>query len=94
MNAEQAKKLTKDNLTGPVIEPLLEAIYKQIEAAAKAGRYSIVKPWSGIRMVYPTTDQQNAVWAHLRREGYTVTRHPDPDPGHPASSTYDEISWG
>ena len=94
MKADEAKKLTQENLKGPVIEPLLDGIYRQIEAAAKKGRSSITHPCRDKRMPYPSSDEQEAVWTHLRAEGYKVTHHADPAPGHPASSAYDEISWG
>lgn len=29
----------------------------------------------------------------LRNEGIKVTEHPNPDPGHPCSSAYTELSW-
>lgn len=94
MNAKEARELAEKNLKGPVIKPLLDALYEQIRHAAENGRKSITRPWSGLRIAYPTPDQQVAVWMHLISvDGYTVEHHPDPDPGHPCSSAYTEISW-
>jgi hypothetical protein len=94
MNAKEARELSEKNLTRPVIKPLLDAIYDKISEAAKAGRKSITHPWRGLRTLYPTPDQQQAVWKHLTEvDGYEVKHHDDPDPGHPCSSSYTEIRW-
>lgn len=95
MNAKEARELTEKNLNGPVIKPLLEAVYEKIQQAAAAGRKSITHPWYGLRVTYPTPEQQEAVWKHLIGvDGYNVQHHPNPDPGDPRSSSYTEISWG
>lgn len=94
MNAKEARELSEKNLAGPVIEPLLNAIYEKIKTAATAGRKSLAHPWDGLRMSYPTPEQQAAVWRHLTGvEGYEVKHHPNPDPGDPRSCAYTEISW-
>lgn len=93
MNAETAKKLTQSNLKGPVIKPYLDYIYQKIESAAKEGRDSVSHPFHGIRGTWPSSAAQEAIWQELRSNGYKVRHVPNPDPGHPASSDYDEISW-
>jgi len=76
MNAQEARELTEKNLSGPVIKPLLDAIYAKIKQAAVVGRKSITHPWRGLRMTYPTPEQQNAVWRHLSVvDGYNVKHH-------------------
>ena len=92
MKATEARKLTEENLKGPVIEPYLRIVHTKIKEAANKGKSSITHPWAGIRGVYPSSDEQEAIWTSLRSDGYKVERHPDPDPGHPASAPYDSIS--
>jgi len=94
MNAYEARELTQENLKGPVIEPILKEVHEKIEEAAKEGKSSITHPFHGSRGMYPSTNEQEAVWDHLRSEGYKVKHHPNPDPGDPRSNDYDEISWG
>lgn len=95
MNAKHARELAETNLKSPVIEPLLEVIYKRIEEAATKGRMSITHPFHGLRIMYPSHEQQEAVWAHLSAvDGYKVKHHLDPDPGDPRGGAYTEISWG
>jgi hypothetical protein len=36
MNAREARELSEKNLTGVVVKPLLEAVYKRIKEAATA----------------------------------------------------------
>lgn len=93
MNASDAKKLTDQNLKSVVIKPFLDHIYSRVEEAAKKGDSSICHPFHGIRGTWPSSAAQEAIWHQLRLNGYKVTHHPDPDPGHPGSSPYDEISW-
>lgn len=94
MNAEEARVITKKSLSGEVIKPLLDAVYAKIQRACVEGRSSITHPWQGMVLKYPTLIQQEAVYKHLSHvDGYTVTQHPNPDPGDPRSSSYTEISW-
>lgn len=93
MNASEARALTARNLTGPVIEPFLRHVHRRIEEAAAKGQSSISHPLQGSGPVWPSSAAVEALWAALRKEGYTVRHHEDPDPGHPASGPYDEVSW-
>jgi hypothetical protein len=95
MNAKEARELSEKNLGGPVIQPLLDAIYEKIRKAANEGRRSIFHPLCDMMISYPSLEQQEAVWKHLSFvDGYRVKHHPNPDPGYPGSSSYTEISWG
>ncbi len=95
MDAKQARELAEANLKGPVIEPILEVIYKRIKEAATKGHMAITHPFQGLRMMYPSPQQQEAVWEHLSAQGYKVKHHPDPDPGDlRGGGAYTEISWG
>lgn len=92
MNAEEARKLTATQLKGPVTAHLMEIVYDKIKAAAEAGRDSITEPFHGLRT--PVSHlQAESVWSQLRQAGYKVDHRPDPDPGHPCSHPYTEISW-
>ncbi len=94
MKASEALKITEEAINTPLyIEQWLKQIYRSIELAAKAGKRSIVHPFTGVRMTYPTTEQARAIWIHLQNDGYKITHHPDPDPGHPASAPYTSIEW-
>lgn len=94
MNAKEAREIAETHLHGPAIEPYLEMIHGKIKVAAEAGKMSIVHPFQGVRLAYPSVQQQGAIWGALSIEGYTVKHHADPDPGDPRSSSYTEISWG
>jgi hypothetical protein len=92
MNAQQARKLTNTTLRGEMLAPLIAHVYKRIELSAKSGQSSLCHPFQGYQP-YPRLELQEALWNALRTDGYTVKHHPDPDPGHPASAPYDEVSW-
>jgi len=92
MNAEEARQITEANLQGPVIAPLLEAAHERIRDFAERGHRSVAHPFCEAKEC-PTTEARVAALDALRREGYTVKHHPNPDPGDPRSSEYDEVSW-
>lgn len=92
ISAQRARLIASQNLRGPVIQPLLDHVYQRIHEAASKGQTSIVHPLDGLRTVI-SQEQRDAVWDALRAQGYKVTHHPDPDPGHPASRLYDSVSW-
>ncbi len=91
--AADARDLTERNVKGPVIGPLLKHVYGRIQLAARAGHSSITHPFNGLSE-WPHSAAQEALWNVLRAQGYRVSHRADPDPGHPASSPYDEVSWG
>ncbi len=93
MNAFAAKELTNKSLKSVVTKPFLDHIYSRIEEAAKKGNNSISHPFHGLRNTWPTSAAQEAIWQELRNNGYTVKHIANPDPGHPGSCDYDEISW-
>jgi hypothetical protein len=92
MNAQQVKQLATKNLKGPVIEPFVKQIDEKIKLAAENGRFNIIYPFQGVQP-YPSFEAQDAIYDYFSKNGFKVTHHPDPDPGHPASSSYTEISW-
>lgn len=68
--------------------------------AAEEGRSEITHPFVRPDDTYPASpgewprhEVQEAVWRALTIEGYKVTHHPDPDPGHPGSGPYTTVSW-
>ncbi len=93
MDAMQARQASLKNLKGPVIEPFLKVIYQQIEDATKEGRFSIIPSFSSPNTKLPTFEEREAVFTHLRSEGFTVKDHPNPDPGHPCSHEYTTVEW-
>lgn len=93
MKANEARELATKNVSGPVIEPILNRIYHKIRGACGEGKTSIVHPLQGLG-TYPSAEVQKALWQHLSAvDGYQVTHHPDPDPGDVRSGPYTEISW-
>lgn len=92
MNAEDARALSAQG-NKQSSQPYVQAVLEKITMAAREGKRSITHPFSGLRSTWPSLDTQAEVWQHLRSLGYTVEHKPNPDPGHPASSDYDQISW-
>ena len=92
MNADEARRITRENLRGPVIEPLLRIAHVRIKEAAKAGNSSITHPFLGADHLTTGASREAALLA-LSNEGYTVKHHDDPDLGHPCSHEYDSVSW-
>ncbi len=93
MNASEAKKITEKNLKDVIITPYLDIIYGKIKIAAEKGENQITHPFHGVRIAYPSTEAQEKIWIELMLQGYKVKHYDDPDPGHPASSPYTQISW-
>lgn len=99
-DADAMRNLTVNNLQGPVIGPWMDYIQAAILKAALAGRFTLTHPFMDRRSdvgssvpEYPSPDMQKAIRKALEALGFTWTDHPDPDPGHPGSSPYSEISW-
>jgi len=92
MKADEARDITRKNLQGPVIEPILASIYERIKGAALQGRSSIMNPFTNFKK-HPTPAEERAVFMRLRQDGFEVIRHDDPDPGHPCSRPFTEIRW-
>jgi len=97
MKAEEARKITRENLKGPVIQPYLAFIYSQILQAAQNGQFSMANPFvcgeRDEKLPWPSIDMEKVIFQKLTEEGYSVVQHPDPDPGHPCSAPYTTISW-
>lgn len=97
--AAQAREESLMNIKGPAIEEYINHIDGRIEVAIKEGKTIIYHPFVGFNgmnqpiMKPPTDEQRDATLQHFRNEGYLVMYHPDPDPGHPASSEYYTIEW-
>ena len=103
--ADHARKLRDQALGDPVgatIGPILVFVHERIRRAAEEGRSEITHPF--VRpdntypelpkdMEWPRHEVQEAVWRALTIEGFKVTHHPDPDPGHPGSGPYTSVSW-
>jgi hypothetical protein len=97
IKAEDAKRMSEENLNSVVIEPYLDLVYSKIETACKKGRFSITHPFhkgeEALPLDYPNCEIKRAVFSHLRDNGYEIIEHSNPDPGHPCSSAYNEIKW-
>jgi hypothetical protein len=92
MKAEEARKLAISSMKEVVIQPFLIQLHARITEEAKKGRRGITHPFSGF-LKYPSLEEQEAIDAALRADGYSVVDHPNPDPGDPRSSSYTSISW-
>ncbi len=94
MIAKQAREITEKNLIGPILAPMLEHVHKLIEEAAKKGHLQIFGPLAGrVPIEWNKPKAKEALWLALQNEGYQVTHHTDPDPGHPCSGPYTTVSW-
>lgn len=74
------------------LRPLIEDATGRIMKAAERGESRCAHPLYGYKGRC-CDRMKEALWAELRRLGFAVKHHPDPDPGHPASAPYDEVSW-
>lgn len=91
MDAEQARKLTKENLKGPVIEDLIQDLDAAIKEACESGKLGL-DPHRAMGR-YPNSEEEKAVKEYYVCKGYTWENHDDPDPGHPCSRAYITLSW-
>jgi len=92
LKATEARKITENNLRGPIIEPLLKVAYARIAEFAKQGKYSVPHPFHGVEN-YPSMDVQEAAADRLRMDGYKVKYYDNPDIDDPRSTSYWEVSW-
>lgn len=93
--AQMAKAITDENVKGPVIEPYIDVLVQAIRDAAKRGESSI-DPWrtlSTSRLSSNAYKFEDHIRRHFITNGFKWEDHPNPDPGHPASSSYTTLSW-
>ena len=94
MNAHEARKITAENLKGPVIQPFVFAIDKGIQSAAEKGRNEVIpRHCVGNKLLHPNFEEWQAIQQHYVGLGFVWKDHPDLDPGHPASHSYTTLSW-
>jgi len=89
MKAEEARRISEQNLKSVVIEPLLVVAHGRIKEAAEQGKRKMCYGVQG----FHSFEVKEAALQRLREEGYTVKHYDNPDPGDPRSSDYDEVSW-
>ncbi len=92
LTAEEAAAMTVANVPDDY-EAWAKCVDNQIRAATGKGERRIVNPFQGYRMLGPSMSTANRIRDELQKAGYRWTNHPDPDPGHPCSRPYVEISW-
>ena len=83
MKADEAKKITEQNLKGASIEPLLKVAYERIREFAMQGKSSVPHPFHGIWA--PNKAVIKAAIQHLQNEGYSAEYHD--------TTSYWELSW-
>ena len=93
MDAEEARKITNQNLDGIIIEPLLKIAYKRIKKFAEQGKSSVPHPFHGAPFHLLGKTFTVAAIHQLRSKGYRATYHQNPDPEDQRSQSYWEISW-
>lgn len=88
MNANEARAATEAaaNITA---HPVRKAIDEQIAKAATEGKTSIFH--FGVGALGQTIER--ALTRSLEDDGFKLRYVSDPDPGHPCSRPYTEISW-
>ena len=95
MKATEARKLAEKSAKTVVIGPYLTTIYTAIKSAASRGETSIrfnVYDLTNYKLM--PTSAEMALRAQLRKDGYEIESHEDPDPGHPCSTgPYETINW-
>ena len=93
LNADDARRMTENALSpdAEIIRPYVKHVLTKVAAAAKEGRREIAHPLRVLPGILP--DAKEAVRKAIEVLGYTWTHHSNPDPGHPASSEYDTVSW-
>lgn len=79
-------------VSAEAIAPLLAHALGRVEERAKLGEFSCTHPLHSYRGRC-CERMKEALWTELRRLGFTVKHHPDPDPGHPCNAPYDEVLW-
>lgn len=87
MNAAQARGLTEDALDSVLPAVIVEYVMLDIRNAAQTGRSAITVRLHGLP-VPASPAQAEALREHLRKLGFAVTLHPDPDGG-----SYTTITW-
>lgn len=92
MKATEARKLTNENLKGPVIQPALNIIYRKISGEARGGKCTVSDPYRG--MMGLDSDKKKAIELQLQSDGYKITETAayDDGPGR-YSPSYITISW-
>ena len=97
MNADEARKLTDEHLSGPAIKKFVDYIDGRIERAAKEGKNSLHNPQVGTAEegfnFFLRENQRKAVRVHYEKLGFDWIDRPDPDPGNPCSGPYTTLSW-
>ena len=90
MKATEARKLSKKSAKTVVITPYLTAIYGKIKEAAAKGETSITLEYH----MDVAGAGAAALRKQLRKDGYEIVFHDDPDPGDPYSGgCYETINW-
>jgi len=95
ISAEEARKLTEANLSGPGIEPYLKVLDSKIRITAQEGKSRIdpVRHIRSIRMIAPSKEQWISIKKHYTQKGFKWIYHPDTDDQDPRISSETELSW-
>lgn len=95
LNAEDARKLTRENLRGPAIESFVATLNQKIKMVAAEGKSSFdpLAYLGSVRTTSPSSEQREAIKLHFLEAGFQWQDFPDPDPGHPCSRPYTKLSW-
>jgi hypothetical protein len=91
MKAEEARRITTEQLSGPAIRRFLLYLDSRIESAARKGERSICDPFTG--PMVPNRPQREAILARLRSDGYAVKYHSNSDIRDPSEHSYYTVSW-
>lgn len=75
----------------PVSGAMVDMIYKNIEASARAGGFSVENPWEGPGVPKSSEAQRQALIQMLISQGYKVTRHTIGL--YPAEPPYTVVAW-
>lgn len=91
LNADDARALTKSALRASLIADYIPRVEDKIRQASSQGKRSVINPFS-FQDVF-SQDRDDALHLYFTGQGFKIVKHPDPDPGHPCSAPYVELSW-
>jgi hypothetical protein len=68
----------------------IAAVEQKIKEKAASGRATVMDPFNNLGLTSGDISELSSVF---RRRGFKYTAYDDPDPGHPCSRPYSELSW-
>jgi len=97
MNAQEARHLTETAMQEEALTPYIDYINRRVEQQAKAGKSSIMNPYSGDAdhglSFFLSGIKKDTIRKYYEKLGFKWVEHANPDPGHPCSCAYTTLEW-